>query len=207
MPSGWGGRNPQRASTGNIYLIKKETEVSLKLTIMLLMKKYKQLTLEQRPEEADGSRFGDFEMDTIIGPNHSEAILTITERKTNYIMIQKLPKGRDSEELANDVFKILLPFKDKLKTITTDNGSEFAAHELITERLGVPVYFTDPYCSRQKGAIENGNKLTGQYIPKKASFKDYSDEDIKKIQYKLNRRPREKLNFNLSKNEFYKQLV
>ncbi|PLB85219.1 hypothetical protein C0T31_12095 [Dysgonamonadaceae bacterium] len=70
-------------------------------------------------------------MDTIIGPNHSEAILTITERKTNYLMIQKLPKGRDSEELAKEVFKILLPFKDKLKTITTDNGSEFAAHELI----------------------------------------------------------------------------
>jgi IS30 family transposase len=146
-------------------------------------------------------------MDTVIGVNHSEAILTITERKTNYLMIKKLPKGRDSGEVANEVFKILLPFKDILKTITTDNGSEFAAHELITERLGVSVYFTDPYCSWQKGAIENGNKLIRQYIPKRASFKDYSDEDIKKIQYKLNRRPREKLDFNSPKNEFYKHLV
>jgi len=49
--------------------------------------------------------------------------------------------------------------------------------------------------------------LIRQYIPKRASFKDYSDEDIKKIQYKLNRRPREKLDFNLPKNEFYKHLV
>jgi IS30 family transposase len=164
-------------------------------------------SIRERPREADGSRFGDFEMDTVIGVNHSEAILTITERKTNYLMIKKLPKGRDSGEVANEVFKILLPFKDILKTITTDNGSEFAAHELITERLGVSVYFTDPYCSWQKGAIENGNKLIRQYIPKRASFKDYSDEDIKKIQYKLNRRPREKLDFNSPKNEFYKHLV
>ena len=102
---------------------------------------------------------------------------------------------------------MLLPFKDNLKTITTDNGSEFAAHELITKRLGVPVYFAGPYSSWQKGAIENGNKLIRQYIPKGVSFKDYSDQDIKNIQYKLNRRPREKLDFNSPKNEFYKQLM
>nr|WP_165004348.1 IS30 family transposase [Seramator thermalis] len=164
-------------------------------------------SIHQRPKDADGKRFGDFEMDTIIGENHSEAILTITERKTNYIMIQKLPKGRDSEEPTKEVFKKLLPFKDKLKTITTNNGSEFAAHESITKMLGVPVYFADPYSSWQKGAIENGNKLIRQYIPKKASFKDYSDQDIKYIQYKLNRRPREKLDLKLPKNEFFKHFV
>lgn len=161
-------------------------------------------SIHERPKEADGSRFGDFEMDTIIGEDQSEAMLTITERKTNYLMIKKLPKGRISAEAAEEVFKMLLPFKDRLKTITTDNGSEFAAHELITERLGVPVYFTDPYCSWQKGAIENGNKLIRQYIPKGASFKDYSDKRIKEIQYKLNRRPRKKLGFNTPKFEFYK---
>jgi len=163
------------------------------------------VSIRERHREADGSRFGDFEMDTMIGANNSEAILTLTERKTNYLLIKKLPGGRDSRGVAKEVFKILLPFKDILKTITTDNGSEFAAHEMITKQLEVPVYFADPYCSWQKGAIENGNKLIRQYIPKKASFKDYSDEDIKKIQYKLNRRPREKLEFNLPKNEFYKQ--
>jgi IS30 family transposase len=164
-------------------------------------------SIRDRPKEADGSRFGDFEMDTIIGPNNSEAILTITERKMNYLMIRKLPKGKDSKEVSKEVCRMLLPFKDNLKTITTDNGSEFAAHELITKRLGVPVYFADPYSSWQKGAIENGNKLIRQYIPKGVSFKDYSDQDIKKIQYKINRRPREKLDFNSPKNEFYKQLM
>jgi IS30 family transposase len=130
-----------------------------------------------------------------------------TKRKTNFTMIKKLPKGKDSKELAKEVFELLLPYKENLKTITTDNGSEFAAHELITKRLEVPVYFADPYSSWQKRAIENGNKLIRQYIPKGVSFKDYSDQDIKNIQYKLNRRPREKLDFNSPKNEFYKQLM
>ena len=62
-------------------------------------------------------------------------------------MIKKLPKGRSSTEVAGEVFKMLLFFKDRLKTITTDNGSEFVSHELIMERLEVSVYFTDPYCS------------------------------------------------------------
>jgi IS30 family transposase len=128
-------------------------------------------SIHERPKEADGSRFGDFEMDTIIGPNHSETILTITERKTNYRMIQKLPKGRDSGELAKEVFKILLPFKNKLKTITTDNGSEFAAHELITKMLGVPVYFADPYSSRQKERLKTEINLSGNISPKRHRLK------------------------------------
>jgi IS30 family transposase len=114
-------------------------------------------------------------------------------------MIKKLPKGRDSEALAKEVFNLLLPFMHKINTITTDNGSEFAAHELIIKLLKVPVYFADPYSSWQKGTIENSNKLIRQYLPKKASFKDYSDQDIKNLQYKLNQRPREKLNFNSPK--------
>ncbi len=164
-------------------------------------------SISQRPKEADGSRFGDFEMDTIIGKNQSEAILTITEKKTNFIMINKLPMGRNSKELSKQVYKALLPFKDRLKTITTDNGSEFAAHELITGRLGVKVYFTDPYSAWQKGAVENANKLIRQYIPKGTSFKKYSDKEIKLIQHKLNRRPREKLGFNSPKNEFFKRFL
>ena len=93
----------------------------------------------------------------------------------------------------------------RLKTITTDNGSEFADHQEITKKLNVPVYFTDPYSSWQKGAVENANKLIRQYVPKRTSFKEYSTQNIKEIQYKLNRRPREKLDFNSPKNEFYKQ--
>jgi IS30 family transposase len=144
-------------------------------------------------------------MDTMIRKEQSEVMVTITERKTNFIMAEKLPTGKDSKELAKAVITMLLHYKDKLKAITTDNGTEFAAHELITKRLGAPVYFTDPYSSWQKGAIENANKLIRQYIPRGASFKDYPPERIKQIQHKLNSRPREKIGFSSPKVEFYKQ--
>ena len=69
--------------------------------------------------------------------------------------------------LVKTVWRLLLPYKGgNLKTITTDNGSELAAHEWITDKLGVSVFFTDAYCSWQKGAVENTNKLVRQYIPK-----------------------------------------
>jgi IS30 family transposase len=122
-------------------------------------------------------------------------------------MMNKLPMGRGSKEVARLVCKMLLPFKDRLETITTDNGSEFAAHEMITEEMGVKVYFTDPYSAWQKGAIDNANKLVRQYIPKGTSFKKYLDKEIKLIQHKLNRRPREKLDFNPPKNEFFKRFL
>lgn len=108
-------------------------------------------------------------MDTIIGgATQSEAILTLTERKTNYLLIRKLPKGKDSGGVVKEVFKALLPFKDILKTITTDNGSEFAAHEEITKKIrSPPRLFYRPLFFMAKGAIENANKLIRQYIPKK----------------------------------------
>ena len=101
----------------------------------------------------------------------------------------------------------LLPYKECLKTITTDNGPEFAAHKDVAKYLGVPVYFADPYCSWQKGAIENTNKLIRQYIPKKDSFERYTDRRIMSIQKKLNERPREKLNFSTPKREFFKHVL
>ena len=91
-----------------------------------------------------------------------------------------------------------------LKTITTDNGSEFAEHEWITRRLNVPVYFTDSYCSWQKGAVENENKLIRQYIPKGTDISMVTEGKIKKTQHKLNARPREKLNFYTPKECFFK---
>ena len=93
------------------------------------------------------------------------------------------------------------------KNITTDNGPEFAAHKLITKHLGAVVYFVDSYSSWPKGAIENTNKLIRQYIPKQANFDDYTDKKIAMIQKKINSRPRQKLNFETQKNEFYKRIL
>lgn len=104
--------------------------------------------------------------------------------------------------LAKAVRRLLLPYKYTLKTIITDNGSEFAAHEWITKKLGVQVYFTDSYSSWQRGAIENTNKIVRQYIPKGMNIASVTDAFIMKIQKKINARPREKLNFSTTKIEF-----
>ena len=128
-------------------------------------------SIHSRPEQADGKRFGNFEMDLIVD-SHNHAILTIVERSTNMLFMTKLAQGKKSEPLAKAVRRLLLPYKKHIKTITTDNGPEFAAHKLITKYLGAVVYFADPYASWQKGAIENTNKLIRQYIPKQANFDD-----------------------------------
>ena len=86
------------------------------------------------------------------------------ERSTNMLFMTKLPHGKKSDPFAMQVRRLLIPYKENIKTITTDNGPEFAAHKLITKYLGAVVYFAAPYSSWQKGAIENTNKLIRQYI-------------------------------------------
>lgn len=163
-------------------------------------------SIHDRPPQADGSRFGDWEMDLIIGKNGYGAILVLTERSTNYALIEKLPHGRNAKQVAKAVVRLLYAYRLKgVLTITTDNGSEFAAHELITKGLnGVTVYFADSYCSWQKGLVEYTNKLIRQYIPKGTDFATVTPQFIKKIQTKLNKRPREKLNFSNPLKEFFK---
>ncbi len=74
-------------------------------------------------------------MDLIVD-RFGHAILTIVERSTSMLFMTKLPHGKKSEPLAMQVRRLLLPYKEYIKTITTDNGLEFAAHKLITEYLG-----------------------------------------------------------------------
>lgn len=172
------------------------------------------VSIHQRPAEADGSRFGDWEMDTIVGKDGKGAIVTLTERSTNMILMERLPQGKHPEPLARTVIRLLFPYRQTVLSITTDNGSEFCAHKLISKALSPKgtvdpnlVYFADSYSSWQKGAIENANKLIRQYIPKGTDFSKLSDNFIHKIQLKLNRRPREKLNFDAPKNVFFKQIT
>ena len=96
------------------------------------------MSIHSRPEQADGKRFGDFEMDLIVD-GHNHAILTIVERSTNMLFMTKLAHGKKSRPLAKAVRHLLLPYKKHIKAITTDNGPEFAAHKLITKYLGAVV--------------------------------------------------------------------
>ena len=163
-------------------------------------------SIHERPTEADGKRFGDWEMDLIVD-GHNHAILVLLERSTNFVMMERLKQGKKAQPLAKAVIRMLFPYRRTLRSITTDNGSEFANHLAITKKLGVTVYFADSYCSWQKGAVENQNKLIRQYIPKKSNFNDFSDQFIINVGRKLNLRPRKKLNFSTPKTEFFKQIA
>jgi IS30 family transposase len=149
-------------------------------------------------------RFGDWEIDLIIGKDRKGAIVTIVERTTAFFLMKKLPFGKNAEELAKVVIDMMLPYKDFVHSITSDNGKEFAAHKKISKKLLTDFFFAHPYSSWERGLSEYTNKLVRQYIPKKSIFDQYDDDKIKEIQYKINRRPRKKLNYDNPKNLFYK---
>lgn len=123
-------------------------------------------SIHDRPEEANGKRFGDFEMDLIVDA-YGRAILVLVERLTNFVMMEKLPLDKKAVPIAKTVVRMLYSYRKYLKTITTDNGSEFAAHLDITAGLrvrgmdDVTVYFADSYCSWQK---EEWNTRTNSFV-------------------------------------------
>lgn len=162
--------------------------------------------IDQRPEIVEQrERFGDFEIDTIIGANRKGAILTLNDRATGIVKIRKLT-GKNAELLAEETIKALSPWKTHLKTITADNGKEFAAHKKIAQGLNIDFYFAHPYHSWERGSNENLNGLIRQYIPKKSNFSAYSEQYIQWVEDELNNRPRKRFNFQ-SPNEIINQKV
>ena len=152
------------------------------------------VSIDERPEIVDlKSRFGDFEADTIVGKGHKSYLLTITERMSNYNLIAYLP-NKDSTNLAKKMEELLEPFKGLVKTITVDNGKEFAGHEKISNKIA-QVYFAHPYSSYERGCNENQNGLIRQYVSKGSCFRKLTSREIQNIQETLNNRPRKKLNF------------
>lgn len=149
-------------------------------------------------------RFGDWEIDLIIGKDGKGAILTIVERTTAFFLMRKLPFGKNANQLAKVVIEMLLPYKDNILSITSDNGTEFARHKKISKKILTEFFFAHPYSSWERGLSEYTNKLVRQYIPKKSVFSMYDDKKIKEIQHKINRRPRKNLNYETPKNLFYK---
>ena len=158
--------------------------------------------IDMRPKIVDKKdRFGDFEIDTVIGKNHKGALLTINDRVTSLVWIQLL-SGKEADPVTEKTINALMPIKDMLHTITADNGKEFAGHEKIAEALDIDMFFAKPYHSWERGANENMNGLIRQYFPKGSSFENITKSDVRRVQDILNNRPRKKLGF-LSPNEFF----
>ncbi len=156
------------------------------------------IDIDQRPDiVAKKKRFGDLEpglraVDTIIGKNHQGAIVTLNDRATGMLKMQKV-ETREADVVEQAIVNLLEDWKPfSLHTITADNGKEFANHQAISETTGIDIYFAKPYHSWQRGANENLNGLVRQYLPKKTDFRLISDEQVRAIENKLNERPRKR---------------
>lgn len=153
------------------------------------------ISIEQRPEHNDGRFLGDWEMDTIVGPKHKGVIVTLVEKRSRYLLMRWLKHGKKAVPLAQTVVEMLRASRLPVNSITTDNGFEFAAHELIAKELNTTVYFAHPYCSWEKGAIENMNGLIRQFFPKKQDLSYVSPRKIWQVQQIINNRPRKCLEY------------
>jgi IS30 family transposase len=122
--------------------------------------------ISERPECVNQrERVGDWEADTIIGKNHKGALLTLDERKSKLRLAFPLA-GKKAQPVAEAAITLLQGIKSVVKTITFDNGKEFAFHEKIANALDCKTYFATPYHSWERGQNENANGLLRQYFPK-----------------------------------------
>jgi transposase, IS30 family len=162
--------------------------------------------ISQRPAIVEKrSRIGDLEIDTIIGKDHKGAIVTINDRATGLLKMKKVAM-KEAQLVADAAIEKLLPWKDIIHTITSDNGKEFALHQTIGTALDVDFFFAKPYHSWQRGSNENLNGLIRQYIPKGSDFNLLTDEYIQYVEDELNNRPRKRFNFE-SPNKIFNQKV
>ena len=149
--------------------------------------------ISQRPTKInERSRVGDWERDLMFGDSRSKALLTFIDRKTLLTSLRKV-ESKSPNEIAAKTIEAMS--KVKCLSITNDNGFEFRYHEKESKTLGVPIYFTNPYSSWEKGTCENMNGLIRQYFPQNQNMEELTDEIIFTIENALNTRPRKKLGF------------
>ena len=152
-------------------------------------------SIEHRPAVVDRrSRLGDWEVDTMIGKGHQQALVSLTERKSRLSLIAKVAR-RSADTVATAVMDLLKPLRLPLHTVTSDNGKEFAHHAIMAQALKVRFFFAHPYAAWERGLNENTNGLIRQYFPKQRPFQTITPEEIQHVMDKLNNRPRKALGF------------
>ena len=153
------------------------------------------VSIDKRPEIANNrQRLGDWELDTVVGKRHQQAIVTLTERKSRLALIRKVDQ-RTAQAVKDAILVLLQPLAAYTHTLTSDNGKEFALHQQIAEQLHAVFFFAHPYSAWERGANENMNGLLRQYFPKKLNFKTITDDQITFAMNRLNNRPRKTLAF------------
>jgi transposase, IS30 family len=161
------------------------------------------VSIDQRPDIVDKRyRLGDWELDTIVGKKHQQAIVTITERRSGFALIKRVKQGT-AKAVGNAIVKLLMPYKECVLTMTADNGKEFANHKYMAKQLEADFYFAHPYSPWERGCNENMNGLIRQYFPKGSDFSGLTKTDEQLVMNKLNNRPRKRNKFKSPNQMFF----
>ena len=152
--------------------------------------------IEQRPQAAlDRCESGHAEYDSVVSSRRcgSTAALAVLQERTTRLVRAKLVPNLKPVGYAETI--VDLTSRLKLKTLTTDNGTENKQHKAVTAQTGVPVFFTDPYSSWQKGGVENANKMLRRYFPKGTNFSRVTQQQLDLALWTINNKPRQSLGF------------
>jgi IS30 family transposase len=153
-------------------------------------------SIEGRPKVVDSRRrFGDWEGDTVVSPGRRSGLVTMVDRKSGYIRIHKTANLK-SPTTRRAAYQSLRDLPGALRrTMTLDNGKEFAEHEQLAEDLELDIYFAKPYASWQRGTNEHTNGLLRQFFPKGTDFARISRREVARAEKLLNERPRRRLGY------------
>ncbi|MCY4201641.1 MAG: IS30 family transposase [Aestuariivita sp.] len=132
------------------------------------------------------SRVGDWEADTVIGKGHRGALVTLVDRMSKLVLIQKVNR-KTAAAVGAAINTLLAPYP--VQTITADNGKEFAGHEALARTLAAQFFFARPYASWERGLNEHTNGLIRGYFPKGTDFLAVTATEVQRVQDALNARP------------------
>jgi IS30 family transposase len=149
-------------------------------------------TIHQRPAAVETrAQIGHWEGDLIIGGGQRSAIATLVERKSRLTLLVSMREGYSAQQLGDQLIAIFGKLPPSLRrTLTWDQGNEMFHHERIEQAVGMKIFFADPHSPWQRGTNENTNGLLRQYFPKGTDLRVVTDERIREVAQRLNKRPR-----------------
>lgn len=162
--------------------------------------------IDQRPEVVEQRlRLGDFEGDTVLGPPGTGGLATLVDRKSRYTIVVKI-QSKQADHVHEKLKQRLKELDvERRRSITFDNGTEFARCHRLEKHLGMQLYFADPGCPYQRGTNENTNGLIRQYFPKGTDFQDISHVEVRRVENLLNDRPRACLGYRTPREVFFEE--
>ncbi len=153
----------------------------------------KRVFIRERPPEArKRAAIGHMEADIVLGKDRKPGLLVLLDRKSRRTWIRKL-KHKGSPYVCGKLQDICRSIAG-VKTLTLDNDQSFAEHYRL-HSIGVKTYFTEPYCSQQKGSVENRIGVIRAFFPKQTDFSTITSAQVRRVQDKINKRPMRMFNY------------